>query len=57
MMGTHSPGEIRPQTEEGITHLVWKDPEQLWDVFDNTYENIKELVLYCQQLNKDQKKG
>lgn len=55
MMGTQFPGELRPQREEGITRLVWKDPEQLGEVFDNTYENIKELTRYCQRLRTDQR--
>ncbi|MFP4468566.1 MAG: NUDIX hydrolase [Bacteroidales bacterium] len=54
MMGTQFPDELRPQREEGISHLAWKDPEQLREVFDNTYENIKELVRYCQRIRTDQ---
>ncbi len=57
MMDTHSSGELHPQTEEGITHLAWKNPEQLREIFDNTHENIKELILHCQRLNKDQGKN
>lgn len=56
MMGTQTPGELRPQREEGITRLEWKDPEQLREVFDSTYENIKEVIKFCQQLKKDQRK-
>lgn len=52
MMATRAPGELRPQTEEGITCLSWKDPEHLREIFENTHENIKELLLHCQELRK-----
>ncbi len=54
MMETRTPGELRPQTSEGITRIAWKDPDHLREVFDNTHENIKELLFYCQSMNKRQ---
>ncbi len=54
MMETRTPGELRPQTEEGITGISWKDPDHLREVFDNTHENIKNLLLFCQSMNKRQ---
>ena len=36
-----------PQVSEGITRAEWKDPDDLEEVFDCTYGNIKELLEAC----------
>ncbi len=37
-----------PQTEENITEIRWFERNDLNEVFENTYENLKQiLVLYC----------
>ena len=35
-----------PQSDEGITELRWLNRSELNLVLDNTYENIKEIILY-----------
>lgn len=35
-----------PQTEEGITEVVFKDTKQVLEAFKNTYSNIK-MVYEC----------
>ena len=41
---TSDPGELTPQTEEGITEIHWLRPEELLPVMENTYKNIRYLV-------------
>jgi len=35
---------LKPQTEEGITNVVWKGHQEIKDAMENTYPNIKLLV-------------
>lgn len=44
MKTNHNPRELKPQTEEGITEVLWVDPSELRTIFSNTYPNIKELL-------------
>ncbi len=37
-------GELKPQLEEGITEVVFKDTNQTIEAYGNTYENIKLLL-------------
>jgi 8-oxo-dGTP pyrophosphatase MutT (NUDIX family) len=40
--------EIAPQQEEGITEVKWFPKNGLDAVFENTYENLKQIILlYC----------
>ncbi len=44
-MGIVDPDKkLIPQTEEGISEVVWTGKEQLGEVFKNTYPNIKWLI-------------
>jgi len=44
-MGASSEGQIpKPQLEEGITRVTWMAKEDLLEVFNNTYPNIKRLI-------------
>lgn len=44
-MGIKDPDQkLIPQTEEGISKVVWTGKEQLDEVFKNTYPNIKWLI-------------
>lgn len=36
--------ELKPQKEENIEVVVWVSKEQITDLMNNTYENIKDLV-------------
>ncbi len=42
-METEFSGRLRPQLEEGITKVVFKDDEEVKKALENTYENIKLL--------------
>ena len=33
-----------PQEEEGITEVRWVPPNELGEVFENTYENLNALI-------------
>ncbi len=44
--------QTKPQTSEGITKAEWKDPKHLEEVFNNTYGNIKEMLLSYSHLRK-----
>ncbi|MFO7873694.1 MAG: NUDIX domain-containing protein [Bacteroidales bacterium] len=35
---------LKPQTEEGITRAVWKQPDELSEVIQSTYGNLRELI-------------
>ena len=37
-------GSLVPQTEEGITEVVWVDKEQIAEKLNNSFGNIKELL-------------
>ena len=39
-METDYCGELRPQTEEGITQAVWKTNEQAKVAMSNSYANV-----------------
>ena len=44
-MGIKDPDQkLIPQTEEGISRVVWTGKDQLDEVFKNTYLNIKWLI-------------
>jgi 8-oxo-dGTP pyrophosphatase MutT (NUDIX family) len=36
--------KLVPQTEEGITEVKWMDAKKLKQVYDNTFESIKEVL-------------
>ncbi len=38
--------EAFPQSEEGITRLKWFSPEEIDEVLQNTYENLKQLIFH-----------
>ncbi len=42
-METEFRGRLKPQLEEGITKVVFKDDEEVKKALENTYENIKLL--------------
>jgi len=35
---------LAPQTEEGITEVVWVDKDQISEKLNNSFGNIKELL-------------
>ncbi|MEN8188181.1 MAG: NUDIX hydrolase, partial [Bacteroidota bacterium] len=37
-------GELKPQLEEGITEVIWKNKEEVKMAMQNTYPNIKLLI-------------
>jgi len=37
-------GRLVPQTEEGITQVVWVDKEQIGEKLNNSFGNIRELL-------------
>ena len=37
-------GSLVPQTEEGITEVVWVDKEQIAEKLNNSFRTIKELL-------------
>ena len=39
--------ELKAQTEEGITEVVWLDTVKMQQAFENTYENIKLLCKFA----------
>ena len=43
LMKTEFDGKFKPQLLEGITKVEWKLEEELNEVFNNSYENIKTL--------------
>lgn len=44
--------ELKPQTEEGISEVVWKNREQITsEVFPMTFENIKLILNDCWNLH------
>ena len=43
-MHTNFKGNLVPQTEEGITEVVWVDKEQIAEKLNNSFGNIKELL-------------
>ena len=43
-MHTNFKGSLVPQTEEGITQVVWVDKEQIAEKLNNSFGNIKELL-------------
>ena len=43
-MYTDFKGSFVPQTEEGITEVVWVDNEQIAEKLNNSFGNIKELL-------------
>ena len=45
-MRTDFEGTLEPQTEEGIEKAVWKEEKDFEHLFENAYENIKEVVRY-----------
>jgi len=40
LMETNYSGELKPQTEEGITQAVWKTKEQAKAAMSNSYSNV-----------------
>jgi len=42
-MATDFKGKLQPQLEEGITEVVFKNPSEVKEALENTYENIKLL--------------
>ena len=42
-MSTNYSGSLKPQVEEGITDVVFKNEEEVKDALENTYGNIKML--------------
>ena len=42
-MSTNYNGSLKPQVEEGITDVVFKNEEEVKDALENTYGNIKML--------------
>ena len=36
--------KLTPQTEEGITNVKWLNKNDLKQVYDNTYESVKEVI-------------
>ena len=45
-MAYEGTGDGIPQTEEGITEIRWFNRNDLNEVMNNTYENLKELLCY-----------
>ncbi len=45
-MQTEYDGELIPQLDEGIEKAVWKEKMEFDALFENAYENIKEIVRY-----------
>ena len=43
-MNTDFKGSLVPETEEGITEVVWVDKDQLAEKINNSFGNIKELL-------------
>ena len=43
-MNTDFKGRLIPETEEGITEVVWVDKDQIAEKLNNSFENIKELL-------------
>ena len=43
-MYTDFKGSLAPQTEEGITEVVWVDKDQISEKLNNSFGNIKELL-------------
>ena len=43
-MHTDFKGSLVPQTEEGITEVVWVDKEQIAEKLNNSFGNIKDLL-------------
>jgi len=43
-MHTDFKGILVPQTEEGITKVVWVDKDQISEKLNNSFGNIKELL-------------
>ena len=43
-MRTDFKGSLEPQTDEGITEVVWADKEQIVEKLYNSFGNIKELL-------------
>jgi 8-oxo-dGTP pyrophosphatase MutT (NUDIX family) len=43
-MTCHDKSKLVPQTEEGITDAKWLASSDLQQVFDNTYESVKEVM-------------
>ena len=44
VMNTNFKGSLMPQTEEGITEVVWLDKEQTSEKLNNSFGNIKDLL-------------
>ena len=42
-MSTNYSGSLKPQVEEGITDVVFKNKEEVKEAMENTYGNIKLL--------------
>jgi len=43
-MHSNYKGSLVPQTEEGITEVVWVDSDQIKEKINNSFGNIKELL-------------
>lgn len=47
----HYKGSKAPevQFDEGISHYDWRKPDQIDDIAENTYGNIRALIRYCRE--------
>ena len=45
IMNTNFKGSLVPQTEEGITKVIWVDKKDISEKLNNSFGNIKELLL------------
>ncbi len=43
-MSSNDPSKLKPQTEEGITEVKWRAEKDLQQVFDNTYDSVKDVI-------------
>jgi len=43
-MQCNDTSKLKPQTEEGITDVKWLSKNELQQVYDNTYDSIKEVM-------------
>lgn len=55
LMNSDDQKELTPQTEEGITEVVFKNQKQVLKAFENTYSNIKMVYESYLEILKSQK--
>ncbi|MFQ3332552.1 MAG: hypothetical protein ACI8ZH_000442 [Flavobacteriales bacterium] len=43
-MNSNYKGNLIPQTEEGITKVIWVDKQDIAEKLENSFRNINELL-------------